>query len=136
MTNKKCEGIDCAWCMSIECPTKESKMADKEQVTNSKEQIMIDGEDVTQFNSDELACMNRYDVARLFIGLVENLHRKTQECEHYRKALEEIEEVINNILNSCLGRNTVSCRPAHNVCGDLINILDIINKAKGGEDER
>lgn len=38
MTNKKCEGIDCAWCMSIECPTKESKMTDKEQVTNSKEQ--------------------------------------------------------------------------------------------------
>lgn len=32
------EGIDCAWCMSIECPTKESKMTDKEQVTNSKEQ--------------------------------------------------------------------------------------------------
>lgn len=51
----------------------------------------------------------------------------------YRKALEEIEKVINNILNSCLGRNTVSCRPAHNVCGDLIKILDIINKAKEGE---
>lgn len=49
----------------------------------------------------------------------------------YRKALEEIEEIINNILNSCLGRNTVGCRPAHNVCGDLIKILDIINKAKG-----
>ena len=46
------------------------------------------------------------------------------------QALEEIEKVINNILNSCLGRNTVSCRPAHNVCGDLINILDIVNKAK------
>lgn len=50
--------------------------------------------------------------------------------DRYRKALEGIEKVINNILNSCLGRNTVSCRPAHNVCGDLINILDIINKAK------
>ena len=53
------------------------------------------------------------------------------DADRYRKALEEIEKVINNILNSCLGRNTVSCRPAHNVCGDLINILDIINKAKG-----
>lgn len=91
------------------------------------------------------------------------LARKTQECEElkkqletaeewrikaeglneklelrntcYRKALEEIEKVINNILNSCLGRNTVNCRPAHNVCGDLIKILDIINKAKGGVDE-
>ena len=56
-----------------------------------------------------------------------------KDIARYRKALEEIEKVINNILNSCLGRNTVSCRPAHNVCGDLINILDIINKAKDSE---
>ena len=56
-----------------------------------------------------------------------------KQINRYLKALEEIEKVINNILNSCLGRNTVSCRPAHNVCGDLINILDIINKAKDGE---
>ena len=95
------------------------------------------------------------------IALGEQLKAKEQECEElkerlerteedlkyqcvdcmnvksdrYRKALEEIEKVINNILNSCLGRNTVSCRPAHNVCGDLINILDIINKAKGEGDE-
>lgn len=55
------------------------------------------------------------------------------DVDRYRKALEEIEKVINNILNSCLGRNTVSCRPAHNVCGDLININDIINKAKGAD---
>ena len=58
------------------------------------------------------------------------------QSDRYRKALEEIEKVINNILNSCLGRNTVSCRPAHNVCGDLINILDIINKAKGSKNDR
>ena len=89
--------------------------------------------------------------------LEEKLKRKTQECEElkerlvrteedlkyqcvdcmnvksdrYREALEKIEKVINNILNSCLGRNTVSCRPAHNVCGDLINILGIISRAKG-----
>ena len=54
-----------------------------------------------------------------------------EKYEKLKKALEEIEKVINNILNSCLGRNTVSCRPTHNVCGDLINILNIINKAKG-----
>lgn len=65
-------------------------------------------------------------------GLNEKLELKNT---RYRKALEEIEKVINNILNSCLGRNTVSCRPAHNVCGDLINILDIINKAKGEGNE-
>lgn len=54
-----------------------------------------------------------------------------KDIDRYRKALEEIEKVINNILNSCLGRNTVGCRPAHNVCEELIKILDIINKAKG-----
>lgn len=60
---------------------------------------------------------------------------KTAREIEYEKALEEIEKVINNILNSCLGRNTVSCRPAHNVCGDLINILDIINEAKDTTNE-
>lgn len=93
------------------------------------------------------------------LELCKQLARKTQECEElekqletseewrikaeslneklelrntcYCKSLEEIEKVINNILNSCLGRNTVSCRPAHNVCGDLIKILNIIDKAKG-----
>ena len=55
--------------------------------------------------------------------------------DEYKEALEGIEKVINNILNSCLGRNTVSCRPAHNVCGDLINILDIINEAKDTTNE-
>lgn len=58
-----------------------------------------------------------------------------KEVARYRKALEEIEKVINNILNSCLGRNTVGCRPAHNVCGDLIKILNIINKTKDGNNE-
>ena len=90
--------------------------------------------------------------------LQEQLAHKTQECEELKKQLKTseewrikaeslneklelkntryrkaLEEIINNILNSCLGRNTVSCRPAHNVCGDLINILDIINKVKGEE---
>lgn len=33
MMNKKCEGIDCAWCMSVECPNeKERKMTNKEQI--------------------------------------------------------------------------------------------------------
>lgn len=63
--------------------------------------------------------------------LRKNLALEIEINDRYRKALEEIEQVINNILNSCLGRNTVGCRPAHNVCGDLIKILDIINKAKG-----
>ena len=82
---------------------------------------------VTQFNLEQ-KCKVLKDV-----GVVQDKNGGYQVMgiARYRKALEKIEEVINNILNSCLGRNTVSCRPAHNVCGDLIKILDIINKAKG-----
>lgn len=54
-----------------------------------------------------------------------------EKCDRCYKALEEIEQVINNILNSCLGRDTVGCRPAHNVCGDLIKILNIVGEARG-----
>lgn len=127
-----------------------------------KEQIIIDGVDVSrcvfyQIEANKLHPKAQYcgSMRNIFCEDEPNcyfkqLARKTQECEElkdarfnlnceiyslnrYRKALEEIEKVINNILNSCLGRNTVSCRPAHNVCGDLINILDIINKAKGAD---
>lgn len=41
MKNKKCEGIDCAWCMCIECPR------EKDTTMTDKEQIMIDGVDVS-----------------------------------------------------------------------------------------
>ena len=51
-------------------------------------------------------------------------------ADRYRKALEEIEQVINNIFNSCLGYKTECCTPVHNVCGELIKMLDIISKAK------
>lgn len=71
----------------------------------------------------------------LYTCLEELVKKGNDETNHYHKALEEIEKVINNILNSCLGRNTVGCRPAHNVCGDLIKILDIINKVKEEENE-
>ena len=127
----------------------------------NKEQIIING--INIFDTlDEWAdlisqnwCSAEYLTAEIIknhiLGINKQLARKTQECEElkrkvelmmdcpdckvdeYKKALEGIEKVINNILNSCLGRNTVSCRPAHNVCGDLIKILDIINKAKGEE---
>ena len=38
-------------------------------------QIIIDGVNISELTSDQLACMNRYDVARLFIKLVEALSR-------------------------------------------------------------
>lgn len=50
---------------------------------------------------------------------------------HYRKALDEIEEVIDSIFDRCLWRKTDSCMPVYNVCEELIKTLDIINKAKG-----
>ena len=60
--------------------------------------IMIDGVDITQFNSDELACMNRYDVARLFIGLVEELQHKEQEC---KKMKDECKKHRRNAVRYC-----------------------------------
>ena len=64
------------------------------------------------------------------------LQKEIEENDRYRKALEEIDKVINNIFDRCLGHKTDGCTPVHNVCEELIKILDIINKAKGGEDER
>lgn len=54
----------------------------------------------------------------------------SQECDRYRRALEEIDKAINNIFDRCLGHKTDGCTPVHNVCEELINILDIINKVK------
>lgn len=48
---------------------------------------------------------------------------KTQECEKYIKALEEIEEYCNNVLSFTAVRTTES------------DILDIVNKAKGEVNE-
>lgn len=48
-------------------------------------QIMIDGCDVNDLYSDQIACMNRYEVANLFIKTVERLVTKEQECEELRK---------------------------------------------------
>ena len=51
-------------------------------------------------------------------------------CGYYRKAMEEIEKVINNIFSSCLGHKTKGCTPVHNVCEELTKMLNIISEAK------
>ncbi len=157
MTNKKCEGIDCAWCMSIECPTKESKMADKEQVTNSKEQandslknqsenfnenstqekeqIIIDGVDVSECGYFYIRPNNRAVCCTCHVDChcaanpncyFKQLARKTQECEElkniiaypkYRNeiAIKELEnktkkELIEEIVHRHqIGESTVHC---------------------------
>lgn len=54
-----------------------------------------------------------------------------EKYEKLKKALEEIEEVIDSIFDRCLWRKTDSCMPVYNVCEELIKTLDIINKTKG-----
>lgn len=75
-------------------------------MTNKK--IIIDDIDVNALNSDEIACMNRYEVASLFIKIVERLVTKEQEneelrqyhnkcCEENEKKLEEWLEKYNQV---------------------------------------
>lgn len=75
-------------------------------MTNKK--IIINDIDVNALNSDEIACMNRYEVARLFVKTVERLVAKEQEneelrqyhnkcCEENAKKLEEWLEKYNQI---------------------------------------
>ena len=54
-----------------------------------------------------------------------------EKYEKLKKALEEIEEVIDSIFDRCPWRKTDSCMPVYNVCEELIKTLDIINKTKG-----
>lgn len=70
-------------------------------MTNKK--IIIDDIDVNALNSDEIACMNRYEVARLFIKIVERLVTKEQENEELRqyhnKCCEENEKKLKEWLD-------------------------------------
>lgn len=56
----------------------------------------------------------------------------------YKQALDEIEGIVRktkrNMCNNCGWVNTVSCVHNDYVCGKLLQILDIISKAKGVED--
>ena len=84
-----------------------------------KEQILIDGCKVEE-------CTNFRD--EVGIGYFKQLAHKTQECDRYRKTLEEIDEMIKE--DDC-----TNCREhyynQHCADYDKGNILDIINKAKG-----
>lgn len=127
----------------------------------SKATLQVDGKVVCKFDNDNqtvilvnegFKTLREIELEARVKELEEQLKRKEQECEalksesftrdslismqeeeidRYLAALEEIKNVINNILNSCLGHETKGCTPVHNVCGDLIKILDIIHKAKG-----
>lgn len=160
----------------INVPSKEQtndslKNSDKnfnENCTHNKEQIIIDGIQYNKFggfyvdydlNGKFLSISSSAKEYKILKSLIEQLARKTQECEElkkqlktsekwrinaeslneklsiekyrYLKVLEEIDKVINNIFDKCLGHKTDGCTPVHNVCEELIKILDIISKAKG-----
>ena len=51
-------------------------------------QIIIDGVDVNSLYHDQITCMNRYEVATLFIKTVELLVAKEQECERLKDIIE------------------------------------------------
>lgn len=166
MTNKKCEGIDCAWCMSVECPN------EKGSVITDKEQIMINGVDVSgcKFFNDitesyycfGIPCKDRPNCC------YKQLARKTQECEELKEKLYQIEDVVKPvnkqlpedsiirqimlILNDC-NKLEPSCyrkalKEIEEVADDynrvgktsqyyrdgFEQILNIINKAKGGNE--
>ena len=128
-----CENFDCEF-KNLARKTEECERSLK-RISDLEERIINHSNEIEEYCS-RLADKNKEceSLKEKYEELKEdryNLNIEMYVCDRYRKALEEIEKVINNILNSCLGRNTVSCRPAHNVCGDLINILDIISRAKG-----
>lgn len=130
-----------------------------EKFTQKKEQIMIDGIQFNKFgdfyvdydfNNKFQSISSSAKEYKILKSLIEQLTRKTQECEEllkenqqlrnslsdslmfkftsqenetdgYRKALKEIEEYCNNVLSFTAVRTTES------------DILNIINKAKGEE---
>lgn len=56
-------------------------------------QIIIEGVDVNSLYSDQIACMNRYEVANLFIKTVEKLVTKEQEYEELKKKIKKYGEI-------------------------------------------
>lgn len=111
---------------------------------NNKEQIIIDGIKVSEccfFNNGKCSNPNicTCNCSNVYYCYFKEYQRKTQECNRYHKALEEIEKLViktnRGLCNNCGWVNTISCIPSEYICGDIKQILDIINKAKGEEDE-
>ena len=125
---------------------------------NNKEQIIIDGVGIidcdyfyVEQETDQVKCDNYSGYCREHKNCpFKQLARKTQECEELEKQLETSEEwrIKAESLNEKLElRNTCYRKALEEIekyCGqnryagwvDIEGILDIINKAKGGEDER
>lgn len=88
MTNKRCIGIDCAWCANHECPNERGTMTNK----NS---IMINGVDVSGCEYMSRICMSTQKptaICMLYeycsnnaLCYYKQLARKTEECEELKE---------------------------------------------------
>lgn len=104
--------------------------------------IIIDDIDVNALNSDEIACMNRYEVARLFVKTVERLVAKEQEneelrqyhnkcCEENAKKMEEWLEKYNQVSRDfhngkyCNEENCNLLKDKKQECEELKNLLKV-----------
>lgn len=113
-------------------------------------QIIIDDIKVSELTSEQLACMNRYEVAHLFIKLVETLSRteddynkaqedrvrmwtditgltkrlkrKEKECGKYKKALDNVEFICIGLLKQ-LKRKKQECEEKQKTAQDAISKL-------------
>lgn len=103
--------------------------------------IIINDIDVNALNSDEIACMNRYEVARLFVKTVERLVAKEQEneelrqyhnkcCEENAKKIEEWLEKYNQVSRDFHNGkycNEENCNLLKDKEQKLVNIRQILD---------
>lgn len=103
--------------------------------------IIINDIDINALNSDEIACMNRYEVARLFVKTVERLVAKEQEneelrqyhnkcCEENAKKLEEWLEKYNQVSRDFHNGkycNEENCNLLKDKEQKLVNIRQILD---------
>lgn len=84
--------------------------------------------------------LKEYIQANKPTGICETCTAQTLiENDKYRKALEDIEKLARDfkkdICNICGWRNTDGCSPSEAICEYAFDILNIINKAKGEEND-
>ena len=102
-------------------------------------QIIIDGVDVSALHSDQIACMNRYEVARLFVKTIKLLVTKEQECGELKKEINVYETTIEKIRQEIQEDVTCESREcgcdSYEECIECLKntILNIINEERNND---
>lgn len=131
-----CKFIDEKSCYFKQLQKEKFENLNNRQMVESAENLIYENSELYKsLKEKEQECEELEEKNKVLQKLVSELEYSVQVGieldDRYFKALEEIDKVINNIFDKCLGHKTDSCTPVHNVCEKLINILDIINEAKG-----